>query len=47
VGCDAATGLYTNSSVNAQQSCTSAVGFPAGDVYYNNYNNLMSYGKHV
>jgi hypothetical protein len=45
VGCDPATGLYTNSSINAQQSCTSADGFPAGDAYYNNYNNLMSYGK--
>ncbi|WIA21072.1 hypothetical protein OEZ85_005392 [Tetradesmus obliquus] len=44
VGCHPATGLYTNSSINAQQSCTSAVGFPAGDAYYNNYNNLMSYG---
>jgi hypothetical protein len=43
VNCDPQTGAYSNSSANAQQSCTSAVGFAQGDSYFNNFNNLMSY----
>jgi hypothetical protein len=43
VNCDPATGAYSNSSANAQQSCSSAVGFAQGDNYFNNFNNLMSY----
>jgi hypothetical protein len=44
VACDPVTGAYTNTTANAQQSCHSGTGYPAGDGYYNNYNNLMSYG---
>lgn len=44
INCDPDTGLYTNTSSFSQQSCTSAVDFPEGDNYYNNYNNMMSYG---
>lgn len=44
INCDPATGTYTNTTAFAQQSCTSAVGFPEGDKYFNNFNNLMSYG---
>uniref|UniRef100_A0A383VA71 SMB domain-containing protein n=1 Tax=Tetradesmus obliquus TaxID=3088 RepID=A0A383VA71_TETOB len=44
VNCDPQTGAYSNSSVNAQQSCSAAAGFPQGDSYFNNFNNLMSYG---
>lgn len=44
VKCDEKTGAYTNTSAFAQQSCTAEHGFPAGEPFYNNYNNLMSYG---
>lgn len=44
INCDPTTGEYTNSTAYAQQSCTAAVGFPDGDKYFNNFNNLMSYG---
>lgn len=44
IGCDPETGAYSNTTAYAQQSCTSNTGFEAGDGYYNNYNNLMSYG---
>lgn len=43
VNCDPQTGAYSNSSVKAQQSCSAAAGFPQGDSYFNNFNNLMSY----
>lgn len=45
IGCDEQTGAYTNTTANAQQSCNSANGFPAGDRYLNNYNNLMRCGR--
>jgi hypothetical protein len=41
VKCDPETGAYRNTTALAQKSCTSATGYPAGDRYYNNYNNLM------
>lgn len=41
IGCDPLTGAYNNKTALAQQSCTSATGFPAGDKFYNNHNNLM------
>ena len=41
INCDPVTGAYTNTTAFAQQSCTSATGFPAGDKFYNNFNNLM------
>jgi hypothetical protein len=44
VHCDPETGHYTNTSAYAQQSCTPENGFETGEGYYNNYNNLMSYG---
>jgi len=44
IGCDPDTGHYTNTSAYAQQSCTTQTGFAPGDGYYNNFNNLMSYG---
>lgn len=44
VKCDQQTGAYKNRTAFAQQSCTSEVGFPNGDKYYNNFGNLMSYG---
>lgn len=44
IGCDPETGAYANTTAYAQQSCTSESGYAAGDDYYNNYNNLMSYG---
>jgi hypothetical protein len=44
VACDPETGAYGNTTAFAQQSCHSGTGYPAGDGYYNNYNNLMSYG---
>jgi hypothetical protein len=43
VNCDPQTGAYSTSSAYAQQSCNTASGFPQGDQYFNNFNNLMSY----
>jgi hypothetical protein len=44
IGCDPDTGHYGNTTAFAQQSCTPENGYVHGDGYYNNYNNLMSYG---
>lgn len=41
IRCDEQTGAYTNTSANAQQSCNTAAGFPDGEKFYNNYNNMM------
>jgi hypothetical protein len=43
VNCDPQTGAYSNTTAYAQQSCNAAAGFPQGDQYFNNFNNLMSY----
>ena len=42
--CNVRTGAYKNQTAFAQQSCTGETGYERGDTYYNNYNNLMSYG---
>ncbi|WIA14405.1 hypothetical protein OEZ85_002931 [Tetradesmus obliquus] len=44
VDCNLQTGAYSNTTAYAQQSCSAAVGFPQGSNYFNNFNNLMSYG---
>jgi hypothetical protein len=43
VDCNPQTGSYSNTTAFAQQSCNAAVGFPQGNEYFNNFNNLMSY----
>jgi hypothetical protein len=43
VNCDPQTGAYSDTRPFAQQSCNAAAGFPQGDQYHNNFNNLMSY----
>jgi hypothetical protein len=43
IDCNPQTGAYSNTTAYAQQSCNAAAGFPQGDQYFNNFNNLMSY----